>query len=192
MEYMLTPYSTKLETHAWWEGAFTEQELNILQEMAKASTTAGQIGGIGEVNNNLRRSEVTWLSNKKKTRWVFEKLNHAISSLNAQYFQFDLTGFGEPIQLTNYKESNEGFYSWHQDFGRAGQSRKLSVTLQLTDPSEYEGGNLQLLTGSEPLTIKKQRGLIIVFPSWTVHQVTPVTKGSRQSLVTWITGPSFK
>lgn len=191
MQHLLTPYSTKLETHAWWEGAFTEQELNILQEMAKVATTEAQVGG-AEVNNNIRRSEVTWLSNKKKTRWVFEKLSHVISSLNADYFQFDLTGFGEKIQLTNYKESNEGFYGWHQDFGKEGVSRKLSVALQLTDPSEYEGGNLQILTGSNPLTIKKQKGLIVVFPSWTVHQVTPVTKGSRQSLVTWITGPSFK
>ena len=66
------------------------------------------------------------------------------------------------------------------------------MVLQLSDPSEYEGGELQLLTGKEPTTIQKQRGLITVFPAWTLHQVTPVTKGTRQTLVAWISGPSFK
>jgi PKHD-type hydroxylase len=66
------------------------------------------------------------------------------------------------------------------------------MVLQLTDPSQYEGGNLQIVTGGDPLTVRKQRGLVAVFPSYVLHQVTPVTKGSRQSLVAWITGPQFK
>jgi PKHD-type hydroxylase len=63
--------------------------------------------------------------------------------------------------------------------------------LQLTDPSEYEGGNLQVCDGTIH-NVRKQRGLVAAFPSYTLHQVTPVTKGSRQSLVAWITGPSFR
>jgi PKHD-type hydroxylase len=66
------------------------------------------------------------------------------------------------------------------------------MAVQLTDPSEYEGGNLQMMTTSEPQTVKKQRGLIAVFPAYMLHQVTPVTQGSRQSLVAWISGPTFK
>jgi PKHD-type hydroxylase len=76
--------------------------------------------------------------------------------------------------------------------GSGGISRKLSLVLQLTDPSEYEGGNLQVLIGSEPLNVEKRRGLICAFPSFTIHQVTEVTKGSRQSLVVWLSGPPFK
>jgi PKHD-type hydroxylase len=82
-------------------------------------------------------------------------------------------------------------YGWHQDYGGT-ISRKLSMVVQLTDPSEYEGGNLQVFTSEQPKNIRKQRGLIAVFPSFIVHQVTPVTQGTRQSLVAWVSGPSFK
>ena len=111
--------------------------------------------------------------------------------MNAQHFRFDLTGFGEALQLTNYDQSENGMYGWHQDYG-GGVSRKLSMAVQLTDPSEYEGGNLQVMTSSEPQNVRKQRGLIAIFPSYVMHQVTPVTQGSRQSLVTWVSGPAFK
>lgn len=189
MQYQLTPYSKAIEPFVWWEGAFTETELDWLQAQAKNATqTAGVSGG---VNKNVRRSQVSWMPNTPETRWVYEKLADVVSKINAEYFQFDLTGFGEQLQLTNYDQSENGMYGWHQDRGH-GVSRKLSVAMQLTDPAEYEGGNLQVLTSATPMTVRKQRGLIAFFPSYTVHQVTPVTQGSRQSLVTWITGPSFK
>jgi PKHD-type hydroxylase len=111
--------------------------------------------------------------------------------MNAQHFRFDLTGFGEELQLTNYNQAENGMYGWHQDYG-GGISRKLSMAVQLTDPSEYEGGNLQVLTSSQPKNVRKQRGLIAIFPSYVLHQVTPVTQGSRQSLVAWVSGPAFK
>ena len=111
--------------------------------------------------------------------------------MNAQHFRFDLTGFGETLQLTNYDQSENGMYGWHQDYG-GGISRKLSMAVQLTDPAEYEGGNLQVMTAANPQNIRKQRGLIAIFPSYVLHQVTPVTQGSRQSLVAWVSGPAFK
>ena len=84
-------------------------------------------------------------------------------------------------------------YGWHQDYGgKLSPSRKLSLVLQLADPSQYEGGNLQVMTGGEPTNVRKQRGLITVFPAYTLHQVTPVTQGTRQSLVAWISGPPFR
>ena len=133
------------------------------------------------------------MPNTPETTWVFEKLANVVSSLNSQYFRFDLTGFGEQIQLTHYDSSEHGMYGWHVDFGKTGPSRKLSIVMQLSDPSEYEGGNLELQPhGKEVIKIKKQRGLVVAFPSWTLHHVTPVTQGNRQSLVSWITGPAFK
>jgi PKHD-type hydroxylase len=102
-----------------------------------------------------------------------------------------LSGFGEALQLTNYDQSDKGMYGWHVDYG-GKISRKLSLVVQLTDPSRYEGGNLQILTTGEPSTVRKQRGLVCVFPSYTLHQVTPVTSGARQSLVAWISGPTFR
>ena len=193
MQYLLTPHASRIEPWVWWEGAFTEQELNWLQDKAKRAEQTAQIGGGvgGVVNPNIRRSQVSWLNNSPDTKWVFDKLADVVSKMNAQHFCFDLTGFGEPLQLTNYNQSENGMYGWHQDYG-GGVSRKLSIAVQLTDPSEYEGGNLQVMTSSEPKNVRKQRGLIAIFPSYVLHQVTPVTQGSRQSLVAWVSGPAFK
>lgn len=195
MQYLLTPYSERIESFVWWEGAFSDQELNFLQEQAIKADQKAQVGGSpqGEDLARIRRSNVSWISNDPDTKWIFERLAHVASSLNSQFYRFDLTGFGEALQLTNYDQSEHGMYGWHQDYGgNRSVSRKLSLVLQLTDPSQYEGGNLQIMTGLEPVNARKQRGLIVAFPSYVLHQVTPVTQGSRQSLVAWVSGPSFK
>lgn len=190
MQHVLTPYCSKIEPFAWWKDAFNEQELNWLQGKAKAAHEEGVIGA--GLDRNYRRSDVSWLNKDSECSWVFERLAHVVSSLNASFYGFDLTGFGEPLQLSNYHEGNQGTYKLHQDLNFGGVSRKLSVVLQLSDPADYEGGTLQLLLGKEPVNMSKNRGHIAVFPAWTLHQVTPVTKGTRQSLVSWVTGPSFK
>ena len=195
MQHLLTPYSMPVEPFVWWEKGFSEQELNWLQERAIKADQQAQVGGAQseEQLKQIRRSHVSWLQKNQDTAWVFEKLAHIASSLNAQYYRFDLTGFGEALQLTNYDQSEHGMYGWHQDYGgKLSPSRKLSLVLQLTDPSQYEGGNLQVLTSGQPQNVRKERGLVAAFPSYVLHQVTPVTSGSRQSLVAWISGPSFK
>lgn len=193
MLHILTPHTLRVEPFAWWGGAFTEQELNFLQDKAKRAEENAQIGGGGggEVNPNIRRSQVSWLNKNQDTAFVFEKLGNIASKLNTDHFRFDLTGFGESLQLTNYDQSEHGMYGWHQDYG-SGISRKLSLVLQLSDPSQYEGGNLQVMTSGEPQNVRKQRGLVAVFPSYVLHQVTPVTSGNRQTLVAWVSGPAFK
>lgn len=195
MQHVLTPYSGPVQPFVWWEDAFTEQELNWLQQQAKNADKRGNVGESPDkqILDKIRRSDVAWLAKNNETAWVFKKLGHVVSTLNRMYYRFDLTGIGEDLQLTNYNASEQGMYGWHQDYGgNNSPSRKLSLVLQLTDPSEYEGGNLQVMTEVNPTNVPKQRGLIVVFPSYTVHQVTPVTQGSRQSLVSWIIGPVFR
>lgn len=195
MQHVITPYSTSIEPFVWWENGFTEQELDWLQNRAVKADQQAVIddGNVPEdYLKKIRRSQVSWVDKTQDTVWLFQKLSHIASSINAQYYRFNLTGFGESLQLTNYDQSDHGMYGWHQDYGgRLSPSRKLSLVLQLSDPSQYEGGNLQIMTSGTPKNIKKQRGLVAAFPSYTLHQVTPVTSGSRQSLVAWITGPSF-
>lgn len=195
MQHLLTPYSEPIEPFVWWEGAFSDQELDLLQGFANQANQQAQVGGMKseEQLKQIRRSQVSWLNNTPDTKWVFEKLAHVASSLNSEFYRFDLTGFGEPLQLTNYDQSEHGMYGWHQDYGgKRNISRKLSLIVQLTDPNQYEGGNLQVMTGMQPITVRKQRGLVVAFPSYVLHQVTPVTQGSRQSLVAWVSGPAFK
>lgn len=193
MQHVLTPQATALEPYAWWEGAFTEDQLNWLQERAREATQVAQVGSNagGVEDKNIRRSSLSWLHKNEETRWVFETLGDVASAINAQYFRFDLVGFGEALQLTNYDQSDHGMYGWHQDYN-SKISRKLSLVLQLTDPSQYEGGNLEIAVQGEPHVVRKQRGLVVAFPSYVLHQVTPVVKGSRQTLVAWVSGPAFR
>lgn len=193
MQYMITPYAKVIEPFVWWEGAFNEQELNWLQNQAINANDKARVGGnlSDEQLDNIRRSKISWMECEPDTLWVYERLGNLVSEVNAKHFNFDLTGFGEAMQLTNYDQSELGMYGWHLDYN-ARVSRKLSVVVQLSDPKDYEGGNLQIMTGEQPQSVRKQRGLVTFFPSYVLHQVTPVTQGSRQSLVSWISGPAFK
>lgn len=197
MQYVLTPHNEGIEPYAWWEGAFNDHQLNLLQQQARNVQMKAQVGGggVGIDNPNIRRSGLNWMPNTSETSWVFEILAHVVSSLNAQFFRFNLIGFGEHIQLTHYDESEQGMYGWHVDMGPHTNApcRKLSIVMQLSDPVDYEGGVLEIQPhGKDIIKMRKQRGLIVAFPSWTLHQVTPVTQGNRQSLVAWISGPPFK
>lgn len=194
MHPLIVPYSHQTTKIAWWDNAFSHDELNWLQTKARNDGKNAQVGNgvVGEYRPEVRRSQISWLQPSNENMWVFNRLNHIVSSLNAEFFRFDLTCFGEPIQLTHYDQAEHGMYGWHQDCNNNGPSRKLSLVMQLADPSEYEGGNLEVMTSSVPEVIQKKRGFIVVFPSYIVHQVTPVTSGDRQSLVSWISGPPFK
>jgi PKHD-type hydroxylase len=112
-------------------------------------------------------------------------------NLNGQFFGFNLFGFNESMQYTVYKD-NGGHYDWHIDKGILSSSpRKLSLVLQLSDPSEYEGGDLEIMISKDVIKLEKRKGLVWAFPSWVLHRVTPVTKGIRRTIVVWVTGPKF-
>lgn len=195
MQHLLTPYTKQIEKFAWWDEGFTEQELNWLQQKTKEAVEEAYIGKVNnemKKDTNVRSTKLNWIFIEPNNAWVFDKLSHIVSSINAEHFGFELTGFGEPIQLSHYDETQQSHYKWHVDFGSSGPSRKLSIVLQLSDPADYEGGQLQLFTNSDVTNIPKKRGLITIFPSYTLHQVTPVIKGTRQTLVSWISGPPFK
>jgi PKHD-type hydroxylase len=194
MQYPIVPYARTTEPYVWWKGGFSENEIDWLAQKALVANERAQAGGQTEDTLlNVRRSYVNWLECDNESKWVYEKLENIVSSLNAQYYGFDLTCFAEALQLTRYCMSEQGMYGWHQDCGEGGKpNRKLSLVMQLTDPSQYEGGNLEIMTNKDPLVVPKEKGLVTVFPSYMLHQVTPVVQGERASLVTWISGPTFK
>lgn len=192
MEYIITPRGPEFDW-SYWDDAFDSKELDILQNIARDSNIRASVGGETDQRlvNEIRRSDIFWMHNTQEYNWVYNRLAYIVADLNCKYYRYDITGFGEPIQMTNYQSFERGTYNWHVDFG-GSVSRKLSVVLQLSDPSEYEGGDLLLTVGDVPITIPKKRGMLVVFPSFTLHKVTEVTKGNRQSLVTWISGPPFR
>ena len=174
-----------------WENAFSPDEIAKIIELGESlETSDAKVGP--DVNKEYRRSKAAWIHLNNETEWIFSRLGHVVSSLNGQFYGFDLHGFAESIQYTVYSEDDQGCYDWHLDWGSQTAQRKLSIVVQLTDPEEYEGGNLEILTTKNPEVVTKAAGRAAVFPSFTLHRVTPVTKGTRRTLVAWICGNPFK
>jgi PKHD-type hydroxylase len=126
-------------------------------------------------------------------------MKHFVEVANNNYFKYDLVKFSDKIQYTVYDEKNS-HYSWHTDITEACYSeydnhvRKLSISLILSDPSEYEGGEFQIMhMGDKKMTtLKPPMGTAIIFSSTTRHRVRPIKSGKRISLVAWMGGPSFR
>jgi len=198
--YHFTPpadLATKEQNFATWTGAFSEREISEIKKIGdsfiKLDGQSGSITSEGKLDEKMRRSRVAWLTENDKTRWIYDRMAFVARQLNGQFFEFDIWGFVEDFQYTVY-DSEGSHYGWHMDKGNLNTSpRKLSLVLQLSDPSEYEGGDLQfLISGEDPTVAEKKQGLIYAFASWVLHRVTPVTKGTRKSLVVWTAGPKFK
>ena len=157
---------------------------------------AATIGDVDRpiINKKVRNSKTAFLP---ETNWVSGICMHYVNIANRDHFGYDITGisFGL-VQYTVYEEGDH--YTWHTDEQDAGQNhdkvRKLSFTLQLSDPSEYTGGELQLTDPStgDALFGSKERGSIIVFESRMLHRVKKVLSGTRKSIVGWIEGPKWK
>jgi PKHD-type hydroxylase len=196
--YQFSPATTYHQVHDFvtWEDAFSEEELDKLQQYAKTLTfskAAVSKEAPSAEFDGVRRSSVAWITNNDQTGWIYDRLAFVGRQINAKFFGFDLYGFLEDFQYTVYVEEEESHYTWHIDMSPTSPAqRKLSLVLQLSDPADYEGGDLQTMQKPEPSVVDKKRGLIAAFPSWTLHRVTPVTKGVRHSLVVWICGPAFK
>jgi PKHD-type hydroxylase len=178
-----------------WQNAFSDEELARIVKYGDSLSKEQAIVNKADVTREIRESKVAWLGQNQETEWIYDKLACVIRNLNGQFYNFDMYGFVEDIQYTVYDGDSNGHYTWHQDWGGTSDSlspRKLSMVLQLSDPEEFEGGDLEIMSSASPVSVTKQRGLIAVFPSFMLHRVTPVTKGIRRTLVIWATGPSFK
>lgn len=175
---------------AWFDDVFTDLELEAIialgEQMGveRASVFGGDIRGV-------RDSHVRFMYPNEHTQWIYQRLTGSVVEANRQYFGFDLSGFEQGLQFTRYVAPHE-HYEWHVDRGYGIGIRKLSLSLQLSDPDSYEGGDLEVGTDREPQRVLRKRGRITFFPSWAQHRVTPVTSGVRYSLVGWIGGPAFR
>jgi PKHD-type hydroxylase len=181
----------KLENWAYWDNVFTSQECENIIELALKKEKKEATIGENNIDSNYRKSKIIWLSTLDNINWIYERLTFFSLELNKQYFNFQLNGFIEPLQFTEYK-SPSSHYDYHNDRRFNSIPRKLSIVIQLTNPNDYKGCDLELLYNKDPIIAKKDQGSLIAFPSYTMHKVTPITKGTRHSLVAWINGKSFK
>ena len=161
------------------------------------------------LNKEKRNSQNTWIPT---THWVAGFLWHYVQRANRENFLYDLRNIdGESLQYTRYSEGE--FYGWHNDAGLQTQYkpqsvgnlaeglandfvnenielvRKLSFSLQLSGPDDYEGGNVQFIDeAGKSYFAPRKRGTIVLFDSRTQHRVLKVTKGVRKSIVGWVVG----
>ena len=144
-------------------------------------------GSGGELDPEVRRVRQTVLPRDSETDWVYERLASAVDRCNQDFFGFDLREFDEELAIVDYRTGD--FYDWHLDFGREASSRKLSVSVALSSPEDYEGGALAFPSIEFD---RAARGTAIVFPSFLLHGVQPVKRGRRCALVAWVAGPRFR
>lgn len=178
--------------YIFYHGLFLPHEIQRITEFwDDDKTIKATVNGDSMYNDELRRSKVMFIDNTQQNDWIYNKLAGLAIKTNNERYWFDLLGFHQELQLTRYDK--EDFFDWHLDFGPGDiSSRKLSMTVQLTDPNEYEGGNLQFMINGKVINAPRDKGTIIIFPSFIMHRVSRITSGVRQSIVGWVSGPPYK
>jgi PKHD-type hydroxylase len=164
---------------------FTEESNNSLE-----AGSVGPDGGI--IDPNIRSNKIGWLDT---SHWSAAFVHYFICKANENNFMYDISDFTDDLQITVYEPGE--YYHWHVDGGIInpdGTQRKLSFSLQLSDPNEYEGGELQFQTldGGTTYNAPKEVGTLIVFDSRIKHRVTKVLSGKRLALVGWVGGPRWR
>ena len=179
------------------ESIFTPKQCKMIieagREEPKQNAEVGSDQGIkgGVLNTKTRTSHISWIPFKKMPE-MYKDIEKTIKATNGNHFGFDGMTLTEYAQYTEYPEG--GFYDWHIDsdisMAKEPPVRKISMTLLLNDPKEFEGGELELMAPGKFADLKQ--GHAICFASFLNHRVNKVTRGVRQSLVVWFGGKPFR
>ncbi len=160
----------------------------VIAKAQRSQRFEGTVGEAGEAAAPIRRSDIHFFYPDKESDWLFARLDAVVAHLNKEY-RFALQGFYEGVQVASYEGG--GHYNWHMDLGTEFASvRKLSLSVQLSSASDYDDGELEFMHTGD--CASRDQGSLIAFPSYMVHRVRPVTRGTRWSLVSWIAGPPFR
>src|SRR5262249_19759836 len=151
MEFDVLPEAWPFVTLA---DAFTPAELDAIERLGDASL-AGKATLLGVPQDarydTVRVTETAWLEPTNDSRWLYAGMSAIVRTINEKYFQFELLGYADSFQYTIYRAQQGGHYAWHADHGaKTGSPRKLSLSLQLSDPGSYQGCNLETSTGIGP------------------------------------------
>lgn len=205
--FQIPSFSRQLNYFCHVSDVFSKQEVEKIIDLEDLNRFhQGAVGGPdqlvanvspqGEINISTRDSDVMWISphdgshNRPDSLWLFFKFSDLTSKVNQDHFLYDIDHVGD-FQYTVYRENQH--YDWHLDVFNVWSKfeRKISATILLSDPHEYEGGEFEIVlngNASQPLLMKPNAGDVIFFASWMPHRVRPVTKGIRKSLVAWVLG----
>ena len=177
-----------------WRGLFAPAELDALARRGDSlALEQAELSNRGDYRG-IRETQVAWFDRTAETESFYRRMEEVVLALNARFFRFDLSGLVR-FQYALYQGS--GHFDWHKDYGRdpsdPGQEpRKLTLSLQLSESSDYTGCDLEVRAGNVIDTAPRERGTVIAFPANVLHRVTPITWGVRKALVIWAVGPEFR
>ena len=192
-----------LRTWMVLDPAFSPAELTTIENHCKSfPLTSGESPDgphpSDQPGPKFRTSNIGFhFANDPKLKFVFERFNGVFEYVNSMFYNFDINGY-DFFQYAEYDAKESGQYNWHTDIAYGDHSkdvystRKLSMSMLLNTPEvDFEGGQFSTFFSGE-VDVPLKKGEILIFPSFVVHRVKPVTKGIRKSLVIWLTGPGFK
>ena len=176
----------------WWDEVFTDTDLKAIFDITKDAPFEEGMAG-GKLDKNLRVANIKWIHNLSLKNILINRFHSA----NRKNFAYDICYYLDDVQYTEYDAKSKGFYDWHVDcklFENEPFTRKLSFVCMLSDDSDYVGGVLELQNpeNQDIIKFKLKKNNALVFPSFVKHRVTPVTKGKRISLVSWMEGMPWK
>ena len=176
-----------------WGRILTEEQLKEIESAAETlnlgHSTVGQEGLLPP--EELRVTNTGFFDKQRHPR-IFELGDILCRQANSAFHGFHIDSIGD-AQLAVYEGDKNAHYDWHTDIGWGDSSmydRKISAIVILSNPEEYEGGDVEFDNGEKYGSL--ERGTVITFPSYLRHKVHPVTEGIRVSLVFWVEGPRFR
>jgi PKHD-type hydroxylase len=170
-------------------GVFTDEECaRIVDAGERLPPLAGRVNDpdAADGQHAVRDTTVRNLAPDDDFNWIYQRLLQQAGLHNQQALGFELEST-ETLQLLSYGPGQH--YDWHVDIGTHELAlRKLSLIALLSDPADYEGGELELFFGDRPTPVTKLRGSLVVFPSFVLHRVRAISRGRRRSLALWLRG----
>lgn len=166
-------------------------EQQKLKQLKEAKIGVATKDNDGHYNKKIRNSLVRFIP-FDEMKSFYQRIEILVNTVNANFFGYNDIHLTEPAQFTTYNK--KGFYNWHQDTFMDGKDnprvRKISMSILLNKPNEFKGGELEFFSSDKK--IKLNQGYGVFFASYLVHKVTPITKGTRKSLVMWFGGTPLK
>ena len=192
--FKLLDEKPEITNYYYYSKLFSDAEIEqILALSTKYAPVEGNVNG--NVDHTYRKSKIIWLPVNDETRFLYNKVVEYAKKANAEMWKFSITGIQDNLQVSEYVGSTHidegGHYDWHMDIGPIGSTRKLSMSVQLTDENAYEGGDLEFMVHRSIIKAPREKGTAIFFPSFLTHRVKKVTAGTRRSLVFWFHGPPY-
>jgi len=183
-----------IANYYYFSKLFTDEDIEqVIALSKKYAQVEGNVSGT--VDHSYRNSKIIWLPLTDETTFLYERIISLMKNANTSMWKFHITDIKDSLQVSEYvgaiHPNEAGHYDWHMDVGESASTRKISMSIQLTDETDYDGGDLEFMIHRSIIKAPREKGTVIFFPSYLTHRVTKVTRGTRRSLVFWFHGPPF-